>query len=113
MNVTIMLYLAGISSNISNFLWLLMTIGFAVILFGCIIKEEVIPHIKKLVVIAGVIGLLAALIPDKNTVYLMAAAEVGKDVASNPKVSTTMDKLFKVIDSKLDEQLVGKSKGGK
>jgi hypothetical protein len=44
-------------------------------------------------------------IPQSKTVYMMAAAKVGQDVATSPEAKEIGGKLMKLLNEKLDEQL--------
>jgi len=57
--------------------------------------------------------ILSALIPSERTIYMMCGASIAQDIANNPKTIATMDKVYKLIDSKLDEQLKSVNKEGK
>lgn len=51
--------------------------------------------------------LLAVFIPSKQTIYMMAAAKVGQDIVEAPATKEISDKVLKLINQKLDEQLGG------
>jgi ribosomal protein L11 len=35
----------------------------------------------------------------------MAGASIAQDIANSPKTAATLDKVYKIVDKKLDEQL--------
>lgn len=53
--------------------------------------------------IVGVI--LSVFTPKEKTIYLMAGASIAQDIANSPKTVATLDKVYKIVEKKLDEQL--------
>jgi hypothetical protein len=48
---------------------------------------------------------LSDLIPSKQTIYLIAASEVGEEVVKDPRVQSVTNKSFQAIEAFLDEQI--------
>jgi hypothetical protein len=53
-----------------------------------------------------VVGFITVAIPSKQAIYMMAGAKVVQDISKDPRIQNTLDKIYKIIDNKLDEQLV-------
>ena len=109
MNITLMIYLIGISSNVFTTI-ILMAVAVSIcngIYIGAYLSEfaKIPPHFKKLIFIPVLLFTLASMIPDKSTLYMMAGSEISKEILANPKVEETLGKLLKVVNTKLDEQI--------
>lgn len=112
MSIVMMIYLAGVVDGLKHFFVVSTFIGVICAFSNSIFHVlEGGKFYKIIPIYTVVVGLFAAIIPSEKTVYLMAGASIAQDIAANPRVLQTMDKVFKVVDSKLDEQLKDKAKG--
>ena len=110
MSIALMVYLAGIAGSVSMTLFGMGLVSLIIYAFGggIAISEGVKferLHPKKTISAILTCLLIPTLIPPEKTIYMMAGASIAQDIASNPKTIATMDKVYKLIDSKLDEQL--------
>lgn len=80
----------------------LLIVGIATVFILLIIAaiEENSTYIKYLLA-PFIVILIGLLIPSKQAIYLIAASEFGEDVLE----TKTADKVFKIVDQYLDEQL--------
>ena len=111
MSIVLLVYLASIVGDIKVTLVLFLLTGvpsFVTFLAYQMTenKREIssLP-VKKFVATFGVALLLAIGIPNERTIYILAGASIAQDIANSPKTAATMDKVYKIIDSKLEEQL--------
>lgn len=49
--------------------------------------------------------LTVVMIPSEKTIYSIAAIKMGKEISKNEKVIETSDKIYKLLNQKLDEVL--------
>ena len=115
MSIVLLVYLASVVHSLTV-VFALYAI-FSIILIGIVKFAKIIhadetrkpenpfKHIKKWVASVVVAILLAVLIPSERTMYIMAGASIAQDIANSPKTAATLDKVYKIVDSKLDEQL--------
>lgn len=108
-HITSLIYLASIADELNGALFLVGVVSsilWAIINFGIAFYDDDIPDSVKSKLSTtkwlGVIGVMGAvLVPSKDTIYLMAGAEIGKEVVQ----SETAQKVKVVLDKKLDEIL--------
>lgn len=50
-------------------------------------------------------ALLSTLIPSQETIYLIAASEIGEQVVETPEAQETFDRLQRLVDQELDRLL--------
>jgi hypothetical protein len=62
-------------------------------------------HFKKTLVLFTLLGFINVFTPTEKTIYIMAGASIAQDIANSPKTAATLDKVYKIVDKKLDEQL--------
>lgn len=111
MSTVLMVYLAGIAGSISATLF---GVGFVSLIIYALLGGIAISdgvkferlHPKKTISAILTCLLISVLIPPEKTIYMMAVASIAQDIASNPKTIVTMDKVYKIIDKKLEEQLL-------
>lgn len=109
-NLSLLLYLADISHSLRGLLTLVAVLS----LFACIIaavlaylsdcEDDNISgryFLKKFLWIPILCSLLVVFLPSKNTMYAIAASEIGEQVLK----SSTMSKAQKAVDAWLDEQV--------
>lgn len=103
--IVLLIYLADLVNGLMAFAMIgACVLGFTA--FGCLlIHEEINATVKKLVTWAFVFGLVAAFIPSKNTVYMIAAVKFGESIADKPSVQVVGDKVMTLLQSKLDEAI--------
>ncbi len=129
-SLTALIYFAGVSENIQGVL-MAMAIISGIIATGCLIAAAAFtigePHIwscdenrapeirarwdangvlaktliKKALKVCIPTAIIAAFLPSANTVYAMAAANVGKQIVESP----TADKAVKALNAWLDRQI--------
>lgn len=120
--LSIILYFADIGANVATVLGgfgLLFVIGF--ILFNFIRSIVVAVHNDEVErkydkayrkhgficipwFIAGVfLMVVSSLVPSKQTMYMIAASEIGETVVLSPEMTETMGKVKTVVDMKLDD----------
>lgn len=111
--LSFMIYFAELSDGIKAFsITAIIGLIFLLILLPMIL--DIIKYdfddIKPKVVIKWVFislvffSILSIFMPSKDTVYLMAASEIGEDIIKSPE----MNKILQLINEKLDEQLAKK-----
>jgi hypothetical protein len=106
------IYLADVSGSLQIFLGLIGGIvGFVLFMFSalCEWKFDEMKKFKAGTMLAGALiaTLISVLMPDKQTIYMMAAAKVGQDIVQAPETKEIGDKVLKLINQKLDDQLGG------
>lgn len=107
MNAPLFFYLADVTGNVSTFLVLLTVVGCVIVGIGTLIRliedNEFNIFGKWLLALTIFTGLTAALIPSKQTIYLMAASSVVMDVAQNERVKSIADNSLTLIENKIKE----------
>lgn len=111
MSIVLLVYLASIVRDVKFALVLLLLLG--VPAFGTVITYQITENkkemsslpVKKFVAMFVVALLLAIGIPDERTIYILAGASIAQDIANSPKTAATLDKVYKIVDKKLEEQL--------
>lgn len=61
---------------------------------------------KKCLIIGFAMIIISNLIPTRQTMYMIAASEIGETVVLSPEMTETMGKVKTVIDLKLDDVIV-------
>lgn len=121
MSIVLLVYLASIVDSIKNlggFLMFATPLVFLaslwVISFDNIGKREVdkskLKYVKTMIATLFIGIFLNTFTPTEKTLYLMAGASIAQDIANSPKTAATLDKVYKIVDKKLEEQLEGVSK---
>ena len=64
-----------------------------------------VKHVKKILSVIVLSLLINVLTPSEKAVYIIAGASIAQDIANSPKTAATLDKVYKIIDKKLEEQL--------
>lgn len=108
MNIVLLVYLASIVDAIkvsAGVLFMIMLIAFLFYLFICLMEGERVNHGKKISAVILFMGLVNLLTPSEKTIYLMAGASIAQDIANSPKTAATLDKVYKIVEKKLDSQL--------
>lgn len=111
MSIVAMLYLADFVYNLSMMLVLFAIVG--VTFFGLSTihnasvdeTNPISPNGKKAAILAAISLGLCTFIPSKQTIYMMAATSYTQELAANPKVTEMGDKVYKLLNEKLDEAL--------
>ena len=115
MSIVLLVYLASVVHHLTVVIALYAI--FSIILIGIVKFAKIIhadetgkpenpfKHLKKWSSSVVFAILLAVLIPSERTVYLMAGASIAQDIANSPKTAATLDKVYKIVDKKLGEQL--------
>jgi len=116
MSIVLLVYLVSIVNSIkaaSALFFVLLTIVYCGYLFiGAFYNSEqgkdenkIKFHPKKATSVLLLIGCISLFTPTEKTIYIMAAASIAQDIANSPKTAATLDKVYKIVDKKLDEQL--------
>lgn len=109
-----MLYLADVTNGLSVlFAILALVFGFAsmfsvMLLVQKDIQSKAIPLIMTVAMLTS--GILSALMPSKETVYLIAATKYGQELIEKPQVKQLGDKILNILNEKLDSLVEKKSK---
>lgn len=111
MSIVLLVYLASISKDLSFALVCLSVlgfIGFGIYTFAMTLETDTKFNelgVKKWFVLCFISLFTAILIPSEKTIYIMAGASIAQDIANSPKTAATLDKVYKIVEKKLDEQL--------
>lgn len=106
-----MLYLADFVYKLSTVLIIFATFGLLYFVVSTMFnmesdrKDYISPNGKKAAILAAISLGLYIFIPAKNTIYMMAAASYAQELAANPKVTELGDKVYKLLNEKLDGAL--------
>lgn len=113
------LYALEVIDSLGTFMLFLSLMGFSVIvvyLIGwvalCDVHKESfwpVPHLKKAVSIVLLISLTSTLLPSKDTMYKIAAIEVGNVVVQTPEAQKVKNLLIETITTKLGNLTKGSS----
>ncbi len=115
MSIVLLVYLASVVHSLTVVISLYAI--FSIILIGVVKFAKIIhadetkkpenpfKHIKKWITSVVIAILLAVLIPSERTMYIMTGASIAQDIANSPKTAATLDKVYKIVDKKLEEQL--------
>ena len=124
MSIVLLVYLASVVDSLkftSGFLAITLTL-FLVGYFICIAiynaeplyrekrERATVKHPRKILAVIVLMIVTTVLTPSEKAVYIIAGASIAQDIANSPKTAATMDKVYKIIDSKLEEQLEAVSK---
>lgn len=106
--LTWMIYLADVADSLDDACGVGIAVVIAVIFCTALVRdsngeEPRIPDgwLKKAGVAVSILGALAVVSPSKDTVYAMAASEVGEQVLKSPIVTKAAKSLEAWIDSKI------------
>jgi predicted membrane protein len=116
MSLELLIYLADISDKFHHaglvLALMIFIMGFVTTAILDVILTDkkliIVPIVTIFLVLSTII--LTILTPSKETIYTIAAVKLGKEVSKNEKVLETTDKLYKILNSKLDEMLKENSK---
>jgi len=112
MELALFVYLASLTDNLVG----------AAVLCGCLLvcvlgiryihwacenrgREEYKPDTRSNIRLVIACVLLAVFTPTKSTMYLMAGAYVGQEVATSEATNKFLDKTMRIIDKELDKLL--------
>ena len=107
MSIVLLVYLAGLVEPLSWLLFCGGLIGIGTYCVGCSNRNfmDSCKNPKKIISSLVLVVLIGVAIPTEKTLYLMAGASIAQDIANSPKTAATLDKVYKIVDKKLDEQL--------
>jgi hypothetical protein len=108
MNIVLLVYLASIVDTVkasAGVLFMIILIAFLFYLFVCLMDGERVRHGKKISAVILFMGLVNLFTPSEKTIYLMAGASIAQDIANSPKTAAAMEKVYKIVEKKLDSQL--------
>jgi hypothetical protein len=110
MEYVLLIWLAGVSEKVVLVATLLVSLYATVVFIHTVAAANDHGFLKEVPKLAncGMVGLLAiaTLLPDKQTIYIMAGAMAAQDLAA----STLGQKTLILIETKLDEALQEKAK---
>lgn len=118
MSLELMIYLAEVSGTLKEGLIFIsiLLIAMFLIFFPIILtefKSELLKNkrfIIKSAIALIIIALAGALLPSEKTIYSIAAIKMGKELSKNENVIETYDKVYKLLNQKLDELIEKKEK---
>lgn len=124
MSIVLLVYLASVVDSlkfVSGFLAItlsLFLLGYFIViaihnsepLYGEKRERATVKHPRKILATIALMLITTVLTPSEKSVYIIAGASIAQDIANSPKTAATMDKVYKIIDSKLEEQLEAVSK---
>lgn len=99
-----LLYLADVASGLKAVLIVVMVISLTIVFFWFFTTEESQKNSKtaaKFMIGALVAAVIAAFLPSRETVYAIAASEMGEELLKTP----TAAKATKALDAWLDKQI--------
>ncbi len=109
MSLELLIYLAGFTEKLGClffFSGVLLLVGFSLTLIA---KSEDVFKTFRLTIACLVLSFLSflavVLLPSEKTIYSIAAIKMGKEISKNEKVIETSDKIYKLLNQKLDEVL--------
>ena len=108
MNIVLLVYLASIVNTVkavSGFCALLILVGLVVYIYIALMFSSGLFHMKKTITAIVLLGSISVLTPSEKTIYLMAGASIAQDIANSPKTAAAMEKVYKIVEKKLDNQL--------
>lgn len=118
MSIVLLVYLASIVNDVrsaSGSIAVFLAIGWIVYYaFICMHNTSYLTkkedkkeakHLKKVVALFVFLSSVSVFTPTEKTIYLMAGASIAQDIANSPKTAATLDKVYKIVDKKLDEYL--------
>lgn len=126
MSLEVMIYLAGVVGRLDSSiqgLQALFIISVLIIVFSAMIRASSdfsdkedrtflaylkihLAFVPKWAVICFLLScFLEVFIPKEKTIYIIAATSLSKEIVQSKGVQTLYDKSFKLLESKLDEQL--------
>ena len=112
MELALLFYLAGVVGGVQLLLGLVVGVGGFALLVSTIVtvaegRFDRWPRglFRKLVLSWIAMAITCALIPDKKTIYTMAAAYGVQTAAENPNVQRMAGKSLQLLEGKLDEYL--------
>jgi hypothetical protein len=114
--LSILLYSADVVFTLNKLLWIILGVVFVITLFGTRYyfdqvnsREDTDDELKSIkkgglisfkVILVSVF--LLVFIPSKNTIYLIAASEVGEEVVESPVTQRLAIKIEKYLDNVLE-----------
>lgn len=108
MNIVLLVYLASIVNTVkavSGMCALFILVGLVVYIYSALMLSSDLFHIKKTITAVVLLGSISILTPSEKTIYLMAGASIAQDIANSPKTAAAMEKVYKIVEKKLDSQL--------
>lgn len=116
MSLEIMIYLAGFSEKLNQLavvsLFIFCIISFLLSMYYFMSSGDeretfkvILPYYKLFFIFVFVTNLINTLIPSEKTMYLMAATTVSKEIANSDGAKTLYQKVFNLLDGKLDQEL--------
>ena len=114
MSIVLLVYLASVVGSIKSlggFLMFTTPLVFLaslwIVSFDSIgkVEKSKVKYVKTMISTLFVGVVLNTFTPTEKTLYLMAGASIAQDIASSPKTAATLDKVYKIVDKKLEEQL--------
>lgn len=118
MSIVLLVYLAsivgslkvvtGIAAGLLTTILIIYNIAVAICNLDCNYYKRdktSVKHVKKILSVIALSLLVNVLTPSEKAVYIIAGASIAQDIANSPKTAATLDKVYKIVDKKLEEQL--------
>ena len=118
MSIVLLVYLAsivgslkvvtGIAAGLLTTILIIYNIAVAIYNLDCNYYKRdktSVKHVKKILSVIALSLLVNVLTPSEKAVYIIAGASIAQDIANSPKTAATLDKVYKIVDKKLEEQL--------
>ena len=109
MDLITVIYLADVVNSVSFLLAMIATFSFII---SCVVGLYILngdgespKRYFVTLIFSIVVSFITIAIPSKQAIYMMAGAKVVQDISKDPRTQNTLDKIYKIIDNKLDEQL--------
>lgn len=107
-NLSLFMYFAGVVEGLSILLdmtILLLGVTAALTLVFCFVEIKKIPSFFKwLVITTFILAFIVILIPSKQTLYLIAASEIGETTLNTPEAQEILSDLRKILKSYISEE---------
>jgi hypothetical protein len=103
-----LIYFADVVDNLRAFFAVgifIAAIGSLVCLMGSFIEEWDVRYAVRGSICAALIGLVISFVPRTNTIYAIAASEMGERALATP----TADKAVRALNAWLDKQIVSEN----
>jgi hypothetical protein len=118
MSIVLLVYLASVVDSlkfVSGFLAIALSLFLIGYFVGVAIynsepsytqkDKATVKHPRKIIFAILLSLTLTVFTPSEKAVYIIAGASIAQDIANSPKTAATLDKVYKIVDKKLDEQL--------
>lgn len=112
MSLELLIYLAGVADSLNVLIGLPAILGAIALIMFAMAKtfdgswdEKTTKNYLLSCFVVFSLCVISALLPSSKTIYSIAAIKMGKEISKNEKVIETSDKVYKLLNQKLDEML--------